>query len=132
MVKTKLVFQDFQSALDRFEEVMTKSSDDLKRDAAVKRFEFTFELAWKTMKYYLSEAEGEITTGSKDVIRKAFVAKLIEYNELWIEMVELRNRTVHTYNLAFVQELYETDLPKILLLFKELEKNIACNLINKY
>ena len=45
---------DFSRALARLGEALSAPKSDLVRDAAIQRFEFTFELAWKTMKLWLA------------------------------------------------------------------------------
>ena len=73
-------------------------TDDLARDGLIQRFEFTFELAWKTLKA-LFENEGLIGLNSpKSVLREAYAAQIIEDEELWLAILQDRNRTAHLYS----------------------------------
>ncbi|WP_367142724.1 HI0074 family nucleotidyltransferase substrate-binding subunit [Desulfosporosinus sp.] len=68
-------------------------ANDLLRDGVIQRFEFTFELAWKTLKAVF-EDEGLIGLNSpKTVLREAFAMGLIQDDELWLTMLSDRNST---------------------------------------
>lgn len=74
------------------------NENDLLRDGLIQRFEFTFELSWKTLKVCF-EDEGLIGLNSpKAVLREAFSAGLIDNENLWLEMLNDRNSTTHIYN----------------------------------
>ncbi len=78
---------------------------DLEKEGAIQRFEYTFELAWKTLKDYLIYSGiifDQITP--RAVIKQAFAARIIEDGQIWIEMLEQRNLMSHTYN----REIFET------------------------
>ena len=65
---------------------------DLELEGLIQRFEYTFELAWKTLKDYLEHrgvALAQITPAS--VIKAAFAAKVIEDGQAWIDMLKHRN-----------------------------------------
>jgi nucleotidyltransferase substrate binding protein (TIGR01987 family) len=73
-------------------------SNDPLRDGLIQRFEFTFELAWKTLQL-LFEAEGLTGLNSpKSVLREAFAAQMITDDELWLQMLHDRNLTTRIYN----------------------------------
>lgn len=51
-----LVLQEFKKALSTLDEALQADPKDVfVRDASVKRFEYSFELCWKTAKAHLSE-----------------------------------------------------------------------------
>jgi nucleotidyltransferase substrate binding protein (TIGR01987 family) len=80
--------------------------NQLEQEGVVQRFEYTFELAWKTLKDYLEHAGvtlNQITPRS--VIKAAFAAKLIDDGEVWIDMLAHRNLMSHTYDCAKFQEV---------------------------
>ncbi|MCL2599325.1 MAG: nucleotidyltransferase substrate binding protein [Firmicutes bacterium] len=70
------------------------------REAFVKRFEIAFELAWKTMKDYLEYAGVVFRAVPRDTIKEAFVAQVIEDGQVFVDMLEARNCTVHMYDQA--------------------------------
>ena len=71
---------------------------DLEAQGLIQGFEYTHELAWKTLKNFL-EAQGTMNLyGSRDTTREAFRNGLIENGEAWMDMVDKRNLTSHTYD----------------------------------
>ena len=72
--------------------------------ALVQAFEICFELAWKTIKDYL-EFNGMKTDTPRDTIKTAFSTNLIKDGQGWIEMMEARNKTSHTYRETFANQL---------------------------
>ena len=61
------------------------------------RFEYTFELSWKTLKDYL-EAKGVSVQFPRDALKEGFRAGVLADGEIWLEMLEKRNVLAHTYN----------------------------------
>ena len=76
------------------------------RDAAIRRFEYTYELSWKLLKRYLNESAGITEHNIKNIFREAAKQDLIENLELWFEFHEARNLTSHTYNEKNAEEAY--------------------------
>ncbi len=71
---------------------------DLESQGLIQGFEYTHELAWKTLKNFL-EAQGLATLyGSRDTTRAAFRNGVVENGEVWMDMIEKRNLTSHTYD----------------------------------
>ena len=81
--------------------------DETCRMALVQAFEFTFELAWKTMKDYLESEGFRDLGGSKQTIRNAYQAGLIQEAEEWMEAVQKRNLTTHIYDPTILNESIE-------------------------
>ena len=79
----------------------------LEQEGLIKRFEYTFELAWKTAKDYL-EAKGVSVTYPRDVLKQAFQSGLVRDGEAWLEMLESRNTMAHTYDEARFNEAVES------------------------
>jgi nucleotidyltransferase substrate binding protein (TIGR01987 family) len=69
----------------------------LEEAGIVQAFEFTFELAWKMLKDYLT-ANGVDAPFPRDVLKQAFRYGLITNGALWLEMLDKRNQMAHTYN----------------------------------
>ena len=93
---------NYLSAYDRLAwavaELARDPLDELRRDGLIQRFEFTFELAWKSLKEYL-EAQGfaRLTT-PREVLREAYAAELIDGEAVWLSMLDARNQTSHLYD----------------------------------
>jgi nucleotidyltransferase substrate binding protein (TIGR01987 family) len=113
---------NFKNALSRLTEGIAKykETDDLLRDGVIQRFEFTFELAWKTLKAVF-EDEGLIGLNSpKSVLREAFAAELINDDELWLDMLNDRNSTSHIYNEQLAIEICQNILERYVQAFVDL------------
>lgn len=111
MTKFDAVRQDFINALTRLKEVLAMEKTSVTRDSAIQRFEFTIDLAWKMMKVCLEEKKGVICTSPKGCIQDAFQNGMIAYDEYWLELIDLRNETSHTYKEALAEEVFG-QLPK--------------------
>ena len=100
--------EDLKNALARLKEALAEENEtDIVIDGALHRFEFTFELAWKTMKDYLEHMGILEKTGSpREVIQNAFQSNLIENGEDWIEMMLSRNTLSHLYDEEESRAIY--------------------------
>lgn len=100
-------FLQFGKALLRLEEALLRSADqdDLVIDATIQRFEFTFELCWKSMKKFLIE-EGLDATTPRQVLQYAYGNKWIHNEALWLGMLQDRNLTSHTYREEQARQIY--------------------------
>lgn len=89
----------FAKALSQLTKFIQKRElNELEEQGLIQAFEYTYELAWNTLKDYF-EAQGETGIhGSRDAIRLAFRRGLIEDGETWMAMVKDRTLTPHTYN----------------------------------
>lgn len=88
----------FEKALARLKEVLERNEDDIVRDSLIQRFEFTFEMAWKTMFRYLVAKGEPVAAKAWEVIPAAFEAKLIADADVWSKLREYRNDTSHEYD----------------------------------
>ena len=101
-IRWKQRFDNFESAFTLLKEAFEKDiaeMSDLEKEGVVQRFEYTFELAWKTLKDYLIYSGivfDQITP--RRVIKEAFAARIIEDGQTWIDMLEQRNLMSHTYD----------------------------------
>lgn len=101
---------NFSNAVKRLREAVTLYSSDCEnsivRDALIQRFEFTFELAWKTAAEVLREEGIELQIVSpKSVLKGAYEAGLIDDEEVWVEILRDRNMTSHTYEEETAKEI---------------------------
>jgi len=103
-------FFNFEKAFLQFSDAVTRADllTDLEKEGLVQRFEYTFELAWKTMKDYL-EAQDVEAKFPREAIKKGFQYEIIAEGEVWMEMLESRNIMAHTYD----KELFQTAVNKI-------------------
>lgn len=95
--------ENYQNALKRLEEAIaryqTAPNDTLYRDGLIQRFEFTFELAWKSLKEYM-EDQGMVLTivSPRSVLKEAYAAGIIDNPDIWNEAVDSRNLMSHIYD----------------------------------
>ena len=101
-INSEKAFSQLKNAIERYEYL-----DDLSKEGLVHRFEYTFELAWKTLKDYL-ESKGLITKFPREVLKNAFQTELINNGEAWIDMLEKRNLLAHTYDRKNFEEALNT------------------------
>ena len=109
-------FKNYLSALKTLAEAVDLSRQrplsNLEQQGLIQAFEFTHELAWKVLKDYL-EYQGLVDiVGSRDASRLAFQNGLVEDGDAWMKMIEARNLTSHTYNLAVAQAVVESILAR--------------------
>ena len=95
-------------AIDRLREALDVPADQpLAVDGTIQRFEFVFELFWKTLVGVL-EAEGVEARTPREALRKAYSARLIEDEEDWLQMLADRNETSHVYDEQGALRIYES------------------------
>ncbi len=94
--------------LDTFREILAEPKTAIVRDAAIQRFEYSFETMWKAGQRYLRDKEGLDVGSPGAVIRRAQAVGLLDETSarLGLEMVRDRNLTVHTYNEPLAEEIY--------------------------
>jgi nucleotidyltransferase substrate binding protein (TIGR01987 family) len=107
-----------EKAVGRLARALDQPKDEYIRDSAIQRFEFTFELVWKTLKAYLGD-QGVQVYSPRDSLREAFRAGLIDDDPVWLKTVELRNLTSHTYHEPTADTIYEM-LPSVLIVYRAL------------
>lgn len=110
---------------------LEEPATELAIDGVLHRFEFTFELAWKTIKDYLEYIGIVEKTGSpREVIRTAFENSIIEDGEEWIDMMLARNQLSHIYDKEMSRDIY-LDIKNIYLpLLQGLEEKLPVKIDN--
>lgn len=123
MTKLEAIISQFENVLMRFKEVLAVPKTDIVRDSAIQRFEFTLDLSWKMLKAFLQEKKGLVCASPKECFRQAYRQEVIEYDDTWIQLVDMRNDTVHTYNEKIAEKIYN-QLPDALKHFETLFSRI--------
>ena len=123
--KIKEICLDYKNSLDRLKESLgediTISSTIV--DGTIQRFEFTFELAWKMLRIVLLD-QGLETNAPKAAIKESFRVGIIKDGDGWIEMLEDRNKTSHTYDQKLAKEIYEKIKKSHIKLLEALAKDV--------
>ena len=100
--------QDLINATKRLKEALEQDETDIVIDGVLHRYEFTFELAWKTLKDYLEYLGISMNTGSpREVIKESFAHNLISDGEIWIKMMLARNSLSHLYDEEISRQIYD-------------------------
>ena len=113
------VRDSFGKALGRLEEALQAPANDLARDASIQRFEFTFELAWKSVKA-AAVPEGLECASPRSCLRLALSQSWISDEAIWLAMLDDRNRASHTYDEKLAEQLYSR-LPGYLPALRQLQ-----------
>lgn len=95
---------ELRKAAESLKEALATPYSDLVRDAAIQRFEFCIELAWKVLKKVM----GTTSVAPKAIVREAAQQGLIEDPKAWIRYIDARNKTSHTYNESVAKEVFDT------------------------
>jgi nucleotidyltransferase substrate binding protein (TIGR01987 family) len=110
-IRWKQRFQNFARAFVLRREALERGPgalSALEKEGTVQRFEYCFELAWKTLKDYLMESGVAISPVTpRQVIKDAFAAKLLDDGQLWMDMLVERNLLAHTYDKAVFDKAVE-------------------------
>ena len=107
-IRWKQRFANLVQAYGLLEEAMrsgTDSLNQLEKEGLTQRFEYTFELAWKTLKDFLEDSGIPLGIATpREVIKEAFAAKIITNGAMWIRMLDHRNLLSHTYDVKRFEE----------------------------
>ena len=108
-IRWKQRFDNYQRALHQLTLAVELSRQrplsDLEKQGIIQGFEFVHELAWNVLKDFLEYEGIQGIVGSRGAVREAFKRGLIEDGETWMDMIEKRNLSSHTYNLEIALTL---------------------------
>jgi len=102
-IRWKQRFSNFSQACAQLAEFLAQPKlNKFEKQGLIQCFEYTFELAWKTMKDYLEEQGLTITT-PRMAIQAAYQVQLIDDGHVWLDALQKRNLMAHTYNEDLAQ-----------------------------
>lgn len=112
----------YSKALGQLTKFVEKGDlNELEKQGLIKAFEYTFELAWNTIKAYF-ERQGETEIhGSRDAFRFGYNRGLLENGEVWMDMIKSRTQTSRTYNEAKAEGIAADILNRYYSEFRKLE-----------
>lgn len=120
---------NFESALKQLaEDVKTakqRKLSRLERQGLIQSFEFTHELAWNVLKDYFQYQGNPEIRGSRDATREAFRFNLIDDGNAWMDMIQSRNLSSHTYNENIAIEIADKTVEVYFELFQKLYDKMA-------
>ena len=108
-IRWKQRFDNYQRAFHQLTLAVELSRQrplsDLEKQGIIQGFEFVHELAWNVLKDFLEYEGIQGIVGSRGAVREAFKRGLVEDGETWMDMIEKRNLSSHTYNLEIALTL---------------------------
>lgn len=128
MDKYQTKLNNYKKALARLHESIEDSKkfdNSTFRDGVIQRFEFTAELAWKTMREYLISEKVTDINSPKSVMREAFNNDLISDDSGWLQILDDRNATSHIYDEKDAADIYERISTCHIQLFDKLSDKLS-------
>ncbi len=97
-VRWKQRFENFERSYSTFKRILKiELPNEAEKMGLVQAFEIVFELSWKTLKDYLTE-QGYNEKSPRGVLKLAFQNEILADGHVWLEALESRNETTHTYD----------------------------------
>ena len=123
-IRWKQRFQNFDRAFVLLRQALERGPavlSPLEKEGVIQRFEYSFELAWKTVKDFLEA--GGLTIAPltpRQVLKEAFAAKVIGDGQAWIDMLDHRNLLSHTYDFSVFEKAVDAIAKRYLPAMEEL------------
>jgi len=117
-------FSNYTKALSQLGSAIEEYGDttqDIIKEGVIQRFEFTHELAWKVMKDYLEHEGIQNITGSRSAARTAFNLGLVQDGQVWMDMIETRNATVHAYRHSILDKEFNNIVNRYYMALRQFE-----------
>ena len=122
-IRWKQRFDNFEKAylsLVKNQEALESEPDnDFIQDSLIQRYEYTLELAWKTMKDYLENEGFMDVTSPKKAVRKAFQERIIQDGSAWIAALDDRNKTSHAYDEQMAKDVIQSITEQHIPIFRD-------------
>lgn len=107
MNKLQNLIGDLEKANQRLSEALSLEPTRIHKDASIQRFEFTFELAWKTIQEYIRE-QGFDCKSPRQCFREGARLDILSDVKKWFKFLDHRNLIAHTYNEGLADKIYKT------------------------
>ena len=124
-MKIEAMLSDLAASLRRLDEALEReAADDLYRAGCIQYFEFTFELAWKSIRAVSAYHGIDPVRSPRAAFKTAFSQTWITDQEPWIAMLEARNRMSHVYNASEALAVFE-QLPAFTAPLEDLHQRLV-------
>lgn len=121
--------KNFSTALVQLESAVslakTRKLSDLEKLGTIQTFEYSHELAWKAIKDYFEYQGKTSISGARDATSMAIQNSLIEVGDVWMEMIENRNKTSQSYNQRVANEIVAKIQTEYFQAFKDFETKMT-------
>lgn len=118
-------FSNYKKAFDKLEKYCSVvNMNEMEEQGLIKAFEYTYELAWKTLQDLLHEKGFEQVVGPKPVIDQSFQNGYIQNGQAWVRMHKSRNLTSHTYDSLTAEEIASEIRQEYVFLLTELKEKL--------
>lgn len=104
--ENKYALKKVQPAFEKLKSGAEEADSELEKDGVIQRFEFTFELFWKSLKIFL-EYKGIDAKTPRDCLKESFRIELIKDEDTFLNMLEDRNLTSHMYDKETSEEIFK-------------------------
>ena len=101
----KFALNKLNNAYLKLEEGVKIAKEELEKDGVVQRFEFSFELLWKTLKIFLKDSGIEVKT-PRDSFKEAFKVGWVVEEKVFLNMLDDRNKTSHIYDKVSSEKIF--------------------------
>lgn len=102
----QIALDKLNNASNTLQEGLNEVNSQLEIDGVIQRFEYTFELAWKTLKVFLNHKEVDCQS-PRDCLKTTFKQGLIPDEEVYLDMLKDRNLSSHIYNQQDALKIFE-------------------------
>jgi nucleotidyltransferase substrate binding protein (TIGR01987 family) len=121
-------YSNFKKAFSNLNEAVELANEreltKLEKQGLIQSFEYTYELAWNTIRdFYRSKGEVDIQ-GSRDAVRLAFERGLIEDGQVFMNMIKSRQLSSYTYNEETADDIYQDIVNQYFYAFQELAERL--------
>jgi nucleotidyltransferase substrate binding protein (TIGR01987 family) len=118
-------FSNYKKAFDKLEKYCSvENMNEMEEQGLIKAFEYTYELAWKTLQDLLHEKGFEQIVGPKPVIDQSFQNGYIQNGQAWVRMHKSRNLTSHTYDSLTAEEIATEIRQEYVFLLSQLKERL--------
>lgn len=128
--KFLLRYENFQKAVARLSSLSQYTpnnsfDEDVLCDSYITRFQFCYELSWKTLKEYFIKNGLDTELFPKSIFKLAYKQQLITEESLWLQMIKDRNLTSHEYTQVYSRELVARIKENYIVVFQDLLQRLA-------